>query len=177
MLAFFRRQNGRAFFPPLPIAALLPRSWRGADSNGDAWDVGYWRFAAQWADFFFAADRYKESLDSFVLGYFCNEKGQRGFSIHAGLFASHEARRRMAVFSTQLSGNYTRPASREACCRAAVKPGQAACRSTPLRAKGAQFGVKGHCPLVSSSWRRGSRRGTSFRRGRTGRTGARSRWR
>ena len=30
-LAFFRRQNGRAFFPPLPIAALLRRSWRGAD--------------------------------------------------------------------------------------------------------------------------------------------------
>ena len=25
MLAFFRRQNGRAFFPPLPIAALLRR--------------------------------------------------------------------------------------------------------------------------------------------------------
>ena len=33
MLAFFRRQNGRAFFPPLPIAALLPRSWRWADSK------------------------------------------------------------------------------------------------------------------------------------------------
>ena len=31
VLAFFRRQNGRAFFPPLPIAALLPRSWREAD--------------------------------------------------------------------------------------------------------------------------------------------------
>ena len=29
-LAFFRRQNGRAFFPPLPIAALLPRSRRRA---------------------------------------------------------------------------------------------------------------------------------------------------
>ena len=29
-LAFFRRQNGRAFFPPLPIAALLPRSRRWA---------------------------------------------------------------------------------------------------------------------------------------------------
>ena len=29
-LAFFRRQNGRAFFPPLPIAALLRRSWRWA---------------------------------------------------------------------------------------------------------------------------------------------------
>ena len=31
VLTFFRRQNERAFFPPLPIAALLPRSWRGAD--------------------------------------------------------------------------------------------------------------------------------------------------
>ena len=39
VLAFFRRQNGRAFFPSLPIAALLPRSWRWADSNGDVWDV------------------------------------------------------------------------------------------------------------------------------------------
>ena len=33
VLAFFRRQNGRAFFPPLPIAARLPRSWRWADSK------------------------------------------------------------------------------------------------------------------------------------------------
>ena len=39
VLAFFRRQNGRAFFPSLPIAALLPRGWRGANSNGGAWDV------------------------------------------------------------------------------------------------------------------------------------------
>jgi len=39
VLAFFRRQNGRAFFPPLPIAALLCRSWHWADSNGAAWDV------------------------------------------------------------------------------------------------------------------------------------------
>ena len=38
-LAFFRRQNGRAFFPPLPIAALLPRRWRWADSNSGAWDA------------------------------------------------------------------------------------------------------------------------------------------
>ena len=39
MLAFFRRQNRRAFFPSLPIAALLPRSWRGDILNpcrGDA---------------------------------------------------------------------------------------------------------------------------------------------
>ena len=31
VLTFFRRQNERAFFPSLPIAALLPRSWREAD--------------------------------------------------------------------------------------------------------------------------------------------------
>ena len=36
VLAFFRRQNGQAFFPPLPIAALLPRSWRWADSTSAA---------------------------------------------------------------------------------------------------------------------------------------------
>ena len=39
VLAFFRRQNGRAFFPPLPIAARFPHSWRWADLNGDAWDA------------------------------------------------------------------------------------------------------------------------------------------
>ena len=32
VLAFFRRQNGRAFFPSLPIAALPRHSWRGAYS-------------------------------------------------------------------------------------------------------------------------------------------------
>ena len=37
-LAFFRRQNGRAFFPPLPIAALLPRSWRRAYLPLASWD-------------------------------------------------------------------------------------------------------------------------------------------
>ena len=36
-LAFFRRQNGRAFFPPLPIAALLPRSRRGAGLSLAGW--------------------------------------------------------------------------------------------------------------------------------------------
>ena len=36
VLTFFRRHNERAFFPSLPIAALLPRSWRVADSNGGA---------------------------------------------------------------------------------------------------------------------------------------------
>ena len=41
-LAFFRRQNGRAFFPPLPIAALLPRSWRWAYLSRAGWEVSMW---------------------------------------------------------------------------------------------------------------------------------------
>ena len=41
-LAFFRRQNGRAFFPPLPIAALLPRSRRGAGLPLAGWDASVW---------------------------------------------------------------------------------------------------------------------------------------
>ena len=38
-LAFFRRQNGRAFFPPLPIAALLPRSRRWAGLPLAGWNT------------------------------------------------------------------------------------------------------------------------------------------
>ena len=38
----FRRQNGRAFFPPLPIAALLPRSRRGAYASLASWDASMW---------------------------------------------------------------------------------------------------------------------------------------
>ena len=51
VLAFFRRQNGRAFFPSLPIAARLPRRWRRADSTNAYWDVlarlGWFRSAKQ----------------------------------------------------------------------------------------------------------------------------------
>ena len=35
----FLFQKGQGFFPPLPIAALLPRSWRWADSTNASWDV------------------------------------------------------------------------------------------------------------------------------------------
>ena len=47
-LAFFRRQNGRAFFPPLPIAALPRRSWRVAGLLLASWDASVWleNFAA-----------------------------------------------------------------------------------------------------------------------------------
>jgi len=54
--------------------------------------------------------------------FFRKAKGQREIKSTLALFASHEARRRMAVFAVQLAGICTRPASREALCRAAVKP-------------------------------------------------------
>ena len=56
------------------------------------------------------------------LGYSRNTKSQRGFKSTLAFSASHEARRRMAVFAVQLAGICTRPASREALRRAAVKP-------------------------------------------------------
>ena len=98
VLAFFRRQNGRAFFPPLPIAALLPRSWHWADLNGGAWD---------------ASER---------LGWLRSAKGQRGFQIMLACGASRRACRPTAVWACQQTGSRARPASREACRRAAVKP-------------------------------------------------------
>ena len=52
----------------------------------------------------------------------CMVKGQRVSESTLAFSASHEARRRMAVFAVQLAGICTRPASREARCRAAVKP-------------------------------------------------------
>ena len=70
-------KNGRAFFPPLPIAALLRRSRRGAGLPLAGWDAFLW------------------------LGYFCNAKGQRETKITLACFVSHEARRRMAVFTRQ----------------------------------------------------------------------------
>ncbi len=45
-------------------------------------------------------------------------------------------------------GNYTKPASRGTRRATAVKTGHPTCPPTPLRALGAQFGVKGHCPLL-----------------------------
>ena len=39
VLTLFLFQKGQGFFPPLPIAALLPRRWRWADSNSGAWDA------------------------------------------------------------------------------------------------------------------------------------------
>ena len=38
VLTLFLFQKGQGFFPPLPIAALLPRSWRRAYLPLASWD-------------------------------------------------------------------------------------------------------------------------------------------
>ena len=63
VLTLFLFQKGQGFFPPLPIAALLPRSWREAYSNSGAWDA------------------------SPQLGYFCNAKDQREYRITLAFFS------------------------------------------------------------------------------------------
>ena len=74
-------------------------------------------------------------------------KGQREIQSTLAFSASHEACRRMAVFAVQLAGSHTRPASREARRRAAVKP-----RSTrmspyaPCAAKPRSPGSRGTTP-------------------------------
>ena len=63
VLTLFLFQKGQGFFPPLPIAALLRRSWRWAYSPLAGWDASVW------------------------LGYFCNAKGQREVKITLALLS------------------------------------------------------------------------------------------
>ena len=56
------------------------------------------------------------------LCFFRKAKGRREIKSTLAFSASHEARRRMAAFSVQRTKNHIRPASREACRRAAVIP-------------------------------------------------------
>ena len=114
MLAFFRRQNGRAFFPSLPIAALLPRSWRWADSTNDGWNVtlqlgGHRSTEKQagmsayaWQCAYLNEDAWDASLR---FEYFCNTKGQRDFKSTLAFLASRRACCPTAVFSIQLTRN------------------------------------------------------------------------
>ena len=53
-------------------------------------------------------------------GRFCKAIGQKGFQIILAFAASHETFRRVAVCNGQSAGDRTRPASREARCRAAA---------------------------------------------------------
>ena len=62
--------------------------------------------------------------------------------------ASRETFRRAAVCTGQSAEDHIRPASREACRRAAVKRSQVTFSRVALRAIGAQSGVKGYYPLV-----------------------------
>ena len=136
MLAFFRRQNGRAFFPPLPIAALLRRSWRWAGSNGVAWDalarLGWLRSAKGRQSFktilAFCASREACRRAAVTSQPSCfptstpAPEGRGVGSRDTAPCASRETFRRAAVCISQLAGNHTRPASRETFRRAAVKP-------------------------------------------------------
>ena len=94
-------------FPPSKWAGLFPsaayrrprpRGRRRAYASLAGWDASAWG------------------------GRFCKAKSQSDFQITLACSASHETFRRVAVCIRQLTGNHTRPASREACRRAAVKP-------------------------------------------------------
>ena len=110
-------------------------------------------FAAQknGFDFFFCGWHYAHSISAAWdalsrFGYSRNTKGQRNFKSALAFLASHEARRRMAVFSIQLARSHTRPASREARCRAAVTP-QPSCFPTSTPAPyGRGVGCRGAAP-------------------------------
>ena len=88
------------------------------------------------------------------LGYSCNTKDQRVFFHTLAFIASHEARRRMAVFAIQLAWSHIRPSSREACCRAAVSP-QPICMSLYAPARQRRAVRKGTQSPSSTSTKKG----------------------
>ena len=155
VLTLFLFQKGQGFFPPLPIAALLPRSWHWAGSKkcklgcfGRDWVASQ----RQKASFFFSLSLALYILnqrcwdDSMLLGYFRNTKSQRNFISTLAFYASHEARRRMAVCITQLTGSHTRPASRGTRRATAVTPHPSRMSLECPRALRARCGVQGVTP-------------------------------
>ena len=80
------------------------------------------------------------------LGYFRNAKGQREYRSTLAFIVSHEARRRMAVFSIQLARSHTRPASRGTCRATAVKSRPSLMSFECSRALWARSGVQGVTP-------------------------------
>ncbi len=95
------------------------------------------------------------------LGIFAAQKSSLFFKTSWTLKASHEARRRMAVYAIQLAGSRTRPASRgQAACRSsspAPNGRGVGCRALPcqtgeprgLPPSGGSFTAKPHVPRVS----------------------------
>ena len=136
-LASFHLRSGALrtrLFPPSKWAGLFPsaayrrprpRSRRKAYATLAGWDALAW-----W-------------------GQFSRATGKRVLETMLAFCASRKTFRRAAVCISQLAGNHTRPASREACRRAAVKP-----RPTrmslyaPARHRRAVRGAGGHPLLV-----------------------------
>ena len=131
VLTLFLFQKGQGFFPPLPIAALLPRRWRWADSKES--QLGCygvtWLVLQQKNRLVFFTTVGTMPTQSASLGML-----RRGLDILVTQKASGilyprwsllRAMRPVAEWRPFLfnkQGNHTRPASREARRRAAVKP-------------------------------------------------------
>ena len=76
-------------------------------------------------------------------------KSQREIISTLAFIASHEACCRMAVFTIQVTGIRTRPASREARCRAAVTPQPTCFTSNSPAPYGRGVGCRGAAPAKS----------------------------
>ena len=165
VLTLFLFQKGQGFFPTLPIAALLPRSWRGATlppcGLGCFGVTGKFCGMDEWADFHFPCRRRADApLAAWV--FWQHKSPACFFKTSWTLKASHEACRRMAVCTGQRTGNHIRPASREACRRAAVAS-QPSCMSPEQpRALWARCGVQGVTPCQTREPRGLSPSGGSF---------------
>ena len=131
---------GARLFPPSKWAGLFPSAaYRRSASPQLAWGIltpcglgclgAAWKFCGidEWADSHFPCWRWaglsRVGWDASVwLGDFAREKVSAKPNSRWPCEASHETCRRMAVYAIQAAGSHVRPASREACRRAAVKP-------------------------------------------------------
>ena len=153
-------QKGQGFFPPLPIAALLPRRWRWADSKES--QLGCygvtWLVLQQKNRLVFFTTVGTMPTQSASLGML-----RRGLDIPVTQKASGilyprwsllRAMRPVAEWRPFLfnkQGNHTRPASREARRRAAVKPRPIRMSPyAPARYSRAEMGA-GHRPARPAS--------------------------
>ena len=93
VLTLFLFQKGQGFFPPLPIAALFPRSWRWAYASLASWDasIRLGNFAAWMNGLIFFSPRLSAGrltpcgLECFDMAWkFLQRKRPAGFSNHAG---------------------------------------------------------------------------------------------
>ena len=133
-LARLRMQScalGAHLFPPSKWAGLFPSAaYRRSAPPQLTWGIltscglkGFLRlgcFATQKREACASPQWTAGRLTHCGAEYYRGNKGQRVFFCTLAFLASHEARRRMAVCTGHQTGNHTRPASREACCRAAV---------------------------------------------------------